>query len=71
MRDNSDSESDRNRGIQHSGMCMSLYIGTQNKAIAINFRRIGILCLPLYSLSISVQIFHFIYISHGIVQQRR
>jgi len=35
MRDNSDS--DRNRGIQYTEMHISMHVGTQNKAIAINF----------------------------------
>ena len=52
------SDSDRNGGIQHSEM----NIGTQNKTTTIDFRCIGILCLSFYSLSINVQIFHFVYI---------
>jgi len=38
---NTDRNNDRKRGIQHWGM----HIGTQNKAIVINFCRVGILCL--------------------------
>ena len=58
----SNSDSDRNRGIQHMGMHMSLHIGTRNKAIAINFRQVRILCLSPYSLPFSVQIFYSVYI---------
>ena len=41
-------------------------IGTRNKAIAIISLRIEILCLSPYSLPISVQIFHSVYMCYNL-----